>query len=178
MAVWIIFGITLLWDWNENWPFPVLQPLLSFPNLLTYWEQHLNGVPVWIAISFSSKHSWPRDWTCASCILVGGFFMGSTLDICRYKIKVQIKCVELFLVSQLCPTLCNSTDCSLPGSSVHRDSPGKNTGVGSHVLLRGIFPNQGSNSGLLYCRWILYHLSHLVNTENLKKNWHTFFFFL
>ena len=34
------FGITLLWDWNENWPFPVLWWLLSFPNLLAYWVQH------------------------------------------------------------------------------------------------------------------------------------------
>ena len=36
-------------------------------------------------------------------------------------------------------------DCSLPGSSVHGDSPGKNTGVGCHSLLQGIFPTQGSN---------------------------------
>ena len=34
MVVWTFFGIALLWDWNENWPFPVLWPLLSFPNLL------------------------------------------------------------------------------------------------------------------------------------------------
>ena len=33
----IFFGIVLLCDWNENWPFPVLWPLLSFPNLLAYW---------------------------------------------------------------------------------------------------------------------------------------------
>ena len=31
------FGIAFLRDWNENWPFPVLWPLLSFPNLLAYW---------------------------------------------------------------------------------------------------------------------------------------------
>ena len=31
------FGIAFLWDWNENWPFSFLWPLLSFPNLLTYW---------------------------------------------------------------------------------------------------------------------------------------------
>ena len=31
------------WDWNENWPFLILWPLLSFPNLLTYWVQHLNA---------------------------------------------------------------------------------------------------------------------------------------
>ena len=40
------------------------------------------------------------------------------------------------------------------------DSPGKNTGVGFHVLLQGIFPTQGSNQGLLHCRQILYHPSH------------------
>ena len=40
------------------------------------------------------------------------------------------------------------------------NSPGKNIGVGSHSLLQGIFLTQGSNLGLLYCRWILYHLSH------------------
>ena len=36
-VVWAFFGTALLWDWNENWPFPVLWPLLSFPNLLSYW---------------------------------------------------------------------------------------------------------------------------------------------
>ena len=36
-VVWAFFGIALLWDWNENWLFPVLWPLLSFPNLLAYW---------------------------------------------------------------------------------------------------------------------------------------------
>ena len=33
-VVWVFFGVAFLWDWNENWPFPVLWPLLSFPNLL------------------------------------------------------------------------------------------------------------------------------------------------
>ena len=48
----------------------------------------------------------------------------------------------------------------LPGSSVHGDSPGKNTGVGYHALLQGIFPTEGSNPGFPHCRQILYHLSH------------------
>ena len=38
------FGIALLWDWDENWPFPVLWPLLSFPNLLAYWVQHFHSI--------------------------------------------------------------------------------------------------------------------------------------
>ena len=53
------------------------------------------------------------------------------------------QCPILCLVTQSCPTLCNSMDCSPPGSSVHGNSPGKNTGVGCHALLQGIFPTQG-----------------------------------
>ena len=40
------------------------------------------------------------------------------------------------------------------------NSPGKNTGVACHSLLHGIFLTQGSNPGLLQCRWILYCFSH------------------
>ena len=72
----------------------------------------------------------------------------------------------LCLVAQSCLTLCNPRDCSPPGSSVHGDSPGKNTGVGCHALLQRIFPTQGSNPGLLHCRWILYHLSHQAHYTN------------
>ena len=43
-VVWPFFGIAFLWDWNEGWPFPVLWPLLSFLNLLTYWEQHFHSI--------------------------------------------------------------------------------------------------------------------------------------
>ena len=60
---------------------------------------------------------------------------------------------------QLCLTLCNPMGCSPPGSSVHGDSPGKNTGVGCHALLQGIFPTQGLNPGIRHYRQILYHLS-------------------
>ena len=42
--VWTFFGIILLWDWNENWHFPILWPLLSFPNLLAYWVQHFHSI--------------------------------------------------------------------------------------------------------------------------------------
>ena len=55
----------------------------------------------------------------------------------------------LCLVAQSCPALCNPMDCSPPGSSVHGDSPGKNTGVGCHALLQRIFPTQGLNLRLM-----------------------------
>ena len=50
--------------------------------------------------------------------------------------------VVLCLVTQSYWTLCDPMDCSLPGSSVHGDSPGEHTGVGCHVPLKGIFPTQ------------------------------------
>ena len=52
-------------------------------------------------------------------------------------------------VMQMCLTLCNAMDCSPPVSSIHGDSAGKNTGVGCHSLLQGIFPTQGLNPYLL-----------------------------
>ena len=57
----------------------------------------------------------------------------------EYKIDCKTDvCVRL--VAQLCLTLCDHMDYSLPGSSVHGDSSGENTGVGCHALLEKIFP--------------------------------------
>ena len=63
------------------------------------------------------------------------------------------------IVTQSCPTLWDPMDCSPPGSSVHGDSPCKNTGVGCHAIhLQGIFSTQGSNLDVLHYRQILYRL--------------------
>ena len=61
-------------------------------------------------------------------------------------IQLCVVCCVLCLVAQLCPTLYDPMDYSPPGSSVHGDSPGKNTGVGCHALLQGIFPTQVSHT--------------------------------
>ena len=53
VVVWTFFGIALLWDWIENWPFPALRPLLSFPNLLVYWVQQVNNTLIFT--SFQQK---------------------------------------------------------------------------------------------------------------------------
>ena len=63
-------------------------------------------------------------------------------------------------LSHIVKSLCDPLNCSPPASSVHEDSPGKNTGVGFYALLQGIFPTQESNPGLPHYRQILYHLSH------------------
>ena len=95
-VVWTFFGIALLWDWDENWPFPVLWPLLSFPNSLAYWEQHLHSIIfqdlkqlnwnsitstsfVWVIFpkahltSHSSQDVWLKvsDHIIVNCILIG-----------------------------------------------------------------------------------------------------------
>ena len=66
----------------------------------------------------------------------------------------------LCLVAPLGLTLCDPMDCTLPGSSVRGDSPGKNTEVGCLTLLHRIFPTQESNWGLLHCRRILFQLDY------------------
>ena len=50
-VVWAFFGIAFLWDWNENWPFPVLWPLLSFSKLsgilsAALSQHHLSGFEI------------------------------------------------------------------------------------------------------------------------------------
>ena len=69
----------------------------------------------------------------------------------REKVKAKV------LVALWCPTLCDPIDCNSPGSSV-RGILQTSTGVGGHSLSPGDLPNL--DSGLLYCRRILYHLSH------------------
>ena len=72
---------------------------------------------------------------------------------------IFIMCVCV-LVAQECPTLCDLMECSPPGFLCPLDSPGKNTRVGCHSLLQGIFLTQGLSLCLLHCRCILYHLGH------------------
>ena len=44
VVAWTFFGIAFLWDWNENWPFSILWPLLNFSNFLTYLVQHFSSI--------------------------------------------------------------------------------------------------------------------------------------
>ena len=74
---WTFFGFAFLWDKNENWHFPVLWPLMSFPNLLAYWVQHfhkgfgvVNKAEVNIFLEISSFFNDPKD--------VGNLISGSS----------------------------------------------------------------------------------------------------
>ena len=57
-------------------------------------------------------------------------------------------------IAQSCLTLCDRMEYS------SWNSPDQNTRVGSHCVLQGIFPTQGSNPGVPHCRRVLYQLSH------------------
>ena len=80
----------------------------------------------------------------AWCAAVHGVAKSQTQlsDWTEKKFIKSLNCV-LRLVTPSCPTLCSSTDYSPPVSSVHGDSPGKNTGVGCQALLQGDLPRPG-----------------------------------
>ena len=67
-------------------------------------------------------------------------FLSLLLVCCLLDLLIFMAMLCCAVSLQLCPTLCNPMDCSPPGSSVHGDSLGKNTGVGCHALLQGIVP--------------------------------------
>ena len=115
----------------------------------------------WVAISFPSPEDLPYPG-------IKPTFHVSPASAGKLFAPVLPGCAVLCLVVQLFLTLCDPRDCSPPDSSVHGDSPGKNTGVGCHALLQGIFPSQRSNPGLLCCRQILHHLSHQRNPRMLE----------
>ena len=87
-------------------------------------------------------------------------FSQRSLYICKL-VHILLRPVLCAVLSHPVVSLCNPMDCSPPGSSVHRDSPGKNTGVSCHALLQGIFPTQGSNLCLPYYQAESLPLHHL-----------------
>ena len=101
----------------------------------------------WVTIPFSRGSSWPRDPTQVFCIADRFFTIWATREahnLWCMKVKVKsLSCVQLFAT----PWTIESARLLCPWNS-----PGKNTGVGSHSLLQGIFLTQGSKPGLLYCR--------------------------
>ena len=126
--------------WDKVWSNQVRLPLLHLDTHKLYFFFSINfftnlyGPKITESLSVShllSFHLIPRNLCCVPC-----------------------------LVTQSCLTLCDPMDYSLPGPSVHGDSPGKSTGVGCCAFLQGTFPTQGSNPALPHYKRILYHLSH------------------
>ena len=78
----------------------------------------------------------------------------------RSQFPKHLSVILKVLGTQSCLTLHDPIDYSTSRILCPWNSLGKNTGVGSHSLLQGIFLTQGSNPGPLQYRWILYQLSH------------------
>ena len=102
----------------------------------------------------------PLEWCLLQLVNVHGciiqspwFTLGFTLTLGRCTSYV-LCCAESFSHVQLFSI---PWAVSPPGSSVHGDSPGKNTRVGCHAVFQGNLPTQGSNPGLPHCRQTLYH---------------------
>ena len=103
-------------------------------------------------------------WLLLSCSAVSNFFVtppGSSVH------GISQARVSKWVAISFSNVTCKSEGCSVVSDSLQPhglycpwNSPGKNTGVGSHSLLQGIFPTQRSNPGILHCRWLLYQLSH------------------
>ena len=117
-----------------------------------------------ISLFFTFENEATTNYVCGSHIFIGQYF-------CFFQSKdfVSLCAAVLCLVDQLCLTLFYPMNCSPSGSSIFWDSPGKNTGVGGHALLQGIFSTQGSNPGIPYCTWILYHLNHQGSPRILER---------
>ena len=114
----------------------------------------LSVIPWTVACQALLSMGFPRQNTGVGChFLLQGIFpiQGSNPGLFSF-LHWQVDSLPVVLVAESCLTLYNLMDCSPPGSSAHGTSPGKNTGVGSHSLLQGIFPTQGSNQELLQCK--------------------------
>ena len=125
---------------------------------ITSWKidgETMETVTDFICLSFKITADGDCSHEIKRCLLLGRKAMTNLNSVPKSRgITLPTKVHTVVKIPQWCPTLCNPIDCS------PWNFPDRNTGVDSLSLLQGIFPTQGSNPGLLYCRWILYHLSH------------------
>ena len=112
VVVWAFFGIAFLWAWIENWPFPVLWPLLSFPNLPAYWVQPFTASSHYFPLSLCYDH-WGR------LSYLSMLFFGN-LRSNRYIFPFLLFCSQLFLwppqrtILPCCISFSWGWSCSLP----------------------------------------------------------------
>ena len=135
----------------EKWRCILRQKLILYINLLG--NENL-FVFFFLFVCFLT----PKRSISIFLVIIGVFFLkclSFVLMVQRNGIKLLIPCAKSL---QSCLTLCNPMNSSSPDSSVHGILQARN--LDCHALLHRIFPTQRSNPGLLYCRHILYYLSH------------------
>ena len=167
LLAWVYFDFLFISHWGECLDYWFKTFLMSVAHLLSrvwlfvapwtvacqaFLPMEFSKQEYWSGLPFPTLEDLPdpgiEPVSLVAPALAGGFFTTGLPG------KPKLNHV-LCLVTQLCLTLCDPMDCSPQGSSVHRNSPGKNTGGACHSLLQGILPTQGSDPALLHCRWIL-----------------------
>ena len=160
-------------------------------NVALFWQLlHV----LYITGAVTPKVMWPEQWV-RLLVLWSDFATASFLTLCSmhscgwkssHCSLMRLTCLNFLLQCEhmlkncrnckwntwhamrsrsVMSNFCDPMDCNPPGPPIHGASPGKNTGVGCHASLQGIFSTQESNSGLLQHRQILYHLSHQGSPE-------------
>ena len=104
----------------------------------------------WTAATHSSILAWKIPWTGEPDGLQTMGLQRVRHNWATFNFKWNIILLHTHVCSQLWSTLCDPMECSPPGSSIREFIPGKNTGVGCHFLLQGIFLTQVLNPFLLY----------------------------
>ena len=134
------------------------------------WEMIQAQLQVWWAQSPTVSHRWNQHQNTSLCFPSLTILSNMTDNVLIIVTSEHLLCV-LRLFAQSCLTLCDSKDCSPPGSSVHGESPGKS---GLPCPPPGDLPSLGI-PGLPHCRWLLYHLSHqgspryILNYASIRK---------
>ena len=130
---------------------------LSPTRLLYAWDSpgKKTGVGCHFLLQGNLPNPGIKPTSLRSPVLAGGFF---TTSATWEALNVLIR--QFSSVAQLCPTLYNPMDCSVPGSPVYGISQARILEWVANPFYRGIVPTQGSDLGLLHCRQFLYHLSH------------------
>ena len=143
---------------------------LGYMRLLSIWKADNVIEKLHFFILFYSN-----EGKCICQHRVGSYCIGLPTLTARWRIQsvqelgVLQHSVTRMKVAWLYPTLCDPMDCIVHGIPQARILEG----VGSHSLLQGIFPTQGSNPGLPHCRRILYQLSHKgsLSTQHACTLW-------
>jgi len=137
---WVAISFSIAWKWKVK-----VKSLSGDWLVVTPWNAAHQAPP---SMGFSRQEYWsglplPSPSTWLETLKASENFSPNLLCACVHAQSLQS-----------CPPLSDPMESERP--LCPWDSPGKNTGVGCHLLLQGIFLTQGSNLGLLHCRQILY----------------------
>ena len=174
-VVWKFSGIAFLWDLNANWYFPVLWPLLSFPNLLAYWVKHFHS----IIFKDVKKVNW-NSITSTSFVRRLLLFWNKT--------RLEISSVQFSSVAQSCPTLATpwiaacqaslsitNSWSSLKLTSIESVMPSSHLNLCRPLLFLPPIPPSirvFSNESALRRRWPKYwSFSFSISPSNLIQDW-------